>query len=64
MKNTDYEISDYNYITSALGNGYFSGLTMSELWDCISMSKNREELDEAISATIKFKEIVAKNETN
>jgi hypothetical protein len=37
---------------------------MSELWDCISMSKNREELDEAISATIKFKEIVAKNETN
>lgn len=53
----DFEISDYNYIASALGNGFFSGLTMMEVWSCVSMSKTREELDEAIAATIWFKEV-------
>ena len=59
-KRIDFEITDYNYIASALGNGYFSGMTMAELWDCIYMSTNREELDEAISATIRFKELTKK----
>lgn len=56
----NYQISDYNYITSALGNGYFSGLSMTELWDCIYMSTNREELDAAITATISLKELTKK----
>ena len=52
------KITDYNYIGSAIGNAYFSGLTFSELWDCIYISSSREQLDAAVSATIKLKELV------
>lgn len=58
----NYKISDYNYIGSAIGNAYFSGVSFTELWDCIAMSSSREELDAAVSATIKLKEIAKKNE--
>lgn len=54
----EYDITDYNYITSALGNGYFSGVSMEEMWSCIAMSETREELDAAITATIELNEIV------
>lgn len=53
----EYKISDYDYITSAIGNGIFSGLSMDQLWSCILLSKNREQLDAAISAAIKLQEI-------
>ena len=53
----DFEISDYNYITSAIGNAHFSNITFSEVWECISLSSSREELDAAISITIKLKEL-------
>lgn len=53
----EYKISDYDYITSAIGNGIFSGLTMGQLWSCILLSKNREQLDAAITAAIKLQEI-------
>lgn len=52
------EITDFNYITSSIGNAFFSGISLEELWSCISVSKSREELDEAVSATIKLKEII------
>lgn len=52
-----YEISDYNYITSAVGNAFFSGLTQEELWSCITLASTREQLDEAVSATILLKEV-------
>lgn len=58
----NYKISDYNYIGSAIGNAYFSGVSFTELWDCISMSSSREELDAAVSATIRLKELSSKNE--
>jgi hypothetical protein len=51
------EISDYDYIGSSIGNAYFSGLDFSELWSCVMLSSNREELDAAIDLTIKLKEI-------
>lgn len=51
------KIQDYDYIGSSIGNAYFSEMTFSELWDCVSISSNREELDTAIEATIKLKEI-------
>ena len=54
---SDYNITDYNYITSSIGNAYFSGLAFSELWDCVSVSKTREELDTAVDITIKLKEL-------
>lgn len=60
----DYIISDYNYMASSIGNAFFSGVEFNELWDCINMSQNREELDAAVSATIKLKEISTKGEYN
>lgn len=54
---SDYEISDYNYIGSSIGNAYFSGLTFDQLWSCVVMSSNREELDSAVSITIKLNEM-------
>ena len=56
-----YEISDYNYITSAIGNGIFSGLSLEELWSCISLSCDREQLDVAIAATILLKTVIEKS---
>lgn len=54
----DFKITDFNYIMSALGNAYFSGLTFSELWDCVAVSKTREEFDLAVETCIKLKELV------
>jgi len=58
----EYEITDYNYITSSLGNAFFSEVSFSEIWDCVSISNNREELDAAVSATIRLKELQSKGE--
>jgi hypothetical protein len=54
------EISDYDYIGSAIGNAYYSGLTFAQLWSCVLLSSNREELDSAISLTIKLNDMVKK----
>ncbi len=53
----EYEISDYNYIASAIGNAIFSGLSMEQIWSCITMCQTREQLDAAISAAIRLKEL-------
>jgi hypothetical protein len=61
----DYEyndqITDYNYVLSTVGNAYFSGLSFKELWDCVLLSENREQLDTAVDVSIKLKEIVKDN---
>jgi hypothetical protein len=54
------EISDYDYIGSAIGNAYYSGLTFDQLWSCVALSSNREELDSAVSLTIKLNDMVKK----
>jgi hypothetical protein len=56
------KITDYNYIGSAIGNAYFSGVSFTEFWDCVAMSQTPEELDAAVSATIRLKELSSKNE--
>lgn len=56
----DFNIDDYTHIGSSIGNAYFSGLTMEELWNCVLESKNRDELDFAISATIWLKDLCGK----
>jgi len=61
-KSEDFKITDYNYIGSAIGNAYYSGLTFDQLWNCVSLSTTREELDEAVSATILLNEIVKKGD--
>jgi hypothetical protein len=57
---SEYEITDYNYIGSSIGNAYFSGLSFDQLWSCVALSSNREELDNAVDATIKLNEMVNK----
>lgn len=54
----DYKITDFNYILSSVGNAYFSGLSFPDLWACIQVSTTREELDAAVAATIRLKELV------
>jgi len=56
------KITDYNYIGSAIGNAYFSGVSFDELWNCIFICETPDELDAAISATIRLKELSQKNE--
>lgn len=62
-KKEDFHIDDYNHIGSSVGNAYFSGVSFSQLWDCMVISSNREELDASIDATIKMNKIV-KGESN
>ena len=57
MNNFEYEITDYNYVLSSIGNAFFSGLSFEQLWFSINLASNREELDAAISAAIKIKEL-------
>lgn len=61
MKKHDLKITDYDYIGSTLGNAYFSGVSFEDLWFCVANSKTREELDAAVSATIKFQEMMKGN---
>ncbi len=64
MSTNDHKITDYNYITSAIGNAHFSGLTFEELWNCVCISNTREELDAAVQATIKLYELIEKETKN
>jgi hypothetical protein len=57
MDKETFEISDYNYIGSSIGNAFFSGVSFEQLWDCVSMSQTREELDAAVTATIRLNEL-------
>lgn len=51
------DISDYNYITSAIGNAYFSGVSFDQLWQAVILSEDKKQLDAAISAQIRLNEI-------
>jgi len=53
----EFEISDWNYIWSTVGNAYFSDVTFEQLWSCVNISSNREEFDAAVSAQILLNEI-------
>lgn len=57
MKN-EFKVTDYNYIGSAIGNAYFSGVSFEQLWNCVAMSQTREELDAAVTATIHLNELI------
>jgi hypothetical protein len=54
---SDFKISDYDYIGSSIGNAFFSGVSFEQLWDCVSLSQTREELDAAVTATIRLNEL-------
>ena len=55
----DFDITDYNYIGSSIGNAYFSNVQFGQLWSCVAMAESREQLDSAITATIKLNDIVS-----
>jgi hypothetical protein len=52
-----YEIEDFAYFGSTLGNAIHSGLTVEQIWSCLVLSQTREQFDEAVSATIRLSEI-------
>jgi hypothetical protein len=52
------DISDFDYILSAVGNAYFSKLTFDDLWQCVKLSETREELDVAIETLIQIRELI------
>ena len=54
---SDFKILDYDYIGSSIGNAFFSGVSFEQLWDCVSLSETREELDAAVTATIRLNEL-------
>lgn len=58
MSENDFKITDYNYIGSSIGNAFFSGLSFEQLWNCVALSSDREQLDAAVSATITMNEII------
>lgn len=58
MSENRYTITDYNYIGSSIGNAYFSGLSFEQLWNCVALSENREQLDAAVSATITINQLI------
>lgn len=58
MKEPD--ITDYNYIGSAIGNAYFSGVSYDQLWLAIRNSESREELDASIDALIQLNKLLKK----
>ena len=59
-ENAEPGILDYDYVMSALGNAFFSGLSFGETWQCVILSENREEFDTAVSVTISLKTLVSK----
>jgi hypothetical protein len=56
----EFEITDYNYISSAIGNAFFSDVPFCTLWECVSAAETREQLDENVSAAIVGQEILDK----
>lgn len=62
MPKLDIEPDDYNHILSSLGNAFFSGLSFQDMWSCIEVADNRENLDAAVSATIRLKELQTKTD--
>lgn len=53
-----YEITDYNYIMSAIGNAYFSNMSFDQLWSCVMNSSDPAEFDAAVEAQIKLNQLV------
>lgn len=52
-----FEIDPYMHAGSAIGNAFYSGLTLEEVYSCARLAETVEGFDEAVSATIKLKEL-------
>lgn len=55
----EVSVADYAWITSAIGNAFFSGLTFEELWECVAHTTNAQDIDTAVDAAIKLKELIS-----
>jgi hypothetical protein len=53
-----YELNDYTYMSSAIANGYFSGLDIEDIVSCMLLADTKEEFDAAVSVTADLREIV------
>lgn len=54
----EYKPSEWDYLMSTICNAYFSDLKFEELVDCVMLAADKDELDAAVSATIRLWEIV------
>ena len=60
MMSTNYDdIDPFQWSMSSIGNAYFSGISLEQLWSAVSISQNQMELDAAIDAIIRINDIVA-----
>lgn len=50
--------SQYDYARSALANGIVSGLGIEEIWEAICLAESGEQLDAALTASIRLSEIL------
>lgn len=55
----EFQVSDYAWITSAIGNAYFSGLSFEEFWECVVHTHSAQDIDTAVDAAIKLKELIS-----
>lgn len=57
MTPLDDQIPPFMYAGSTLGNALYSGLDLKEVFSCVLLATSFEEFDEAVSATIKFRDL-------
>lgn len=48
------DVDPFKWSGSTIGNAYFSGVSMDQLWLAVSIAKTQHELDAAIDITIKL----------
>jgi len=57
------EIDPFDWMGSSLGNAYFSGVSMKQLWHAVEMSTNQLEFDAAIDAAVRLNTLLALNQS-
>jgi len=55
------DIDPFKWSGSTIGNAYFSGVTIEQLWLAISVAENQPELDAAIDITIELNRLTEKS---
>lgn len=58
-----FEVEPMKYVGSTVGNAFFSGLTMEQLFECVCIADDEatpEAIDAAVSARIRMNELMEK----
>jgi hypothetical protein len=49
-------LTDFDFISSAAGNAFFSGVGFDMMWECVNHAKDGESVDANVKAAIAAKE--------